>query len=87
MLLKLEKKTFLILSTLLNTQRVVIDDAVADNNACSFVWGISSGFGAINLSYGPIGSIPWLGSSSGGKEGKQNMGNTEAILGGRKQSF
>ena len=60
---------------------------VAGNDACSFVWGISGGFDAIKLSYGPIGSIPWLGSGGGGEEGKQNMGNTEAILGGQKRLF
>jgi len=27
------------------------------------------------LSYGPIGSIPWLSSGGGGEEGKQNMGD------------
>jgi len=60
---------------------------VAGNDACSFVWGISCGFDAIDASYGPIGSIPWLGSGGSGEEGKQNMGDTGAILGGRKLSF
>jgi len=44
-------------------------------------------FDAIDASYGPIESIPWLGSGGGGEEGRQNMGDTGAILGGRKLSF
>jgi hypothetical protein len=64
------------------------DGAVAGNEACSFVWGISGGFDAIDLSYGPIGSIPWLGSGGGGKEeGSQNMGGAEAIWGGKNDHF
>ena len=64
---------------LVNTQRVNINDAIAGNDACSFVWGISGGFNAIDLSYGPIGSIPWVGSGGGGEEGKQNMGGTVGL--------
>ncbi len=85
MLLNLEKISLLLLITLLNTQRVNDDDAIAGNDdACIFVWGISSGFDAINLSHGTFGSIPWLGSGGGGKEGSQNMGGAEAIWGGQK---
>jgi hypothetical protein len=79
--------SLLLLIILLNTQCVDIDDAVAGNDACSFVWGISGGFDAIDSSYGPIGSAPWLGSGGGGEEGKQNMGNAEAILGGQNDRF
>ena len=82
--LKLEKISLLLLIILLNTQHVNIDDAFAGNDTCSFVLGISGGFDAIDSSYGPIGSIPWLDSSGGGEEGKQNMGNAEVILGGQK---
>ena len=75
----------LLLIILLNTQRVDDDDTVAGNNdACSFVWGVSGGFDAIASSYGPIGSIPWLSFGGGGEECSQNMGNTEAILGEQK---
>ncbi len=85
MLLNLEKISLLLLITLLNTQRVDDDDAIAgNNNACSFVWGISGGFDAIDSSHGTIGSISWLGSGGGGKEGSQNMGSAEAIWGGAK---
>ena len=80
MSLKLEK-------FILNTQRVNIDDAVAGNDACSFVWCISGGFDTIDSSYGLIGSILWLGSGGGGKEGKQNMGDAKAIFWGQKLSF
>ena len=84
-MLNLEKISFLLLITLLNTQRVDDDDAIAGNNdACSFVWGISSGFDAIDSSHGTIGSIPWLGSGGGGEEGSQNMGSAEAIWGGQQ---
>ena len=54
MSLKLEKISLLLLIILLNTKRIGNDDAVAGNKACSFV-----------LSYGPIGSIPWLGFGGG----------------------
>ncbi len=85
MLLNLEKISLLLLITLLNTQRIDDDDVIAGNNdACSFNWGISGGFNAIDLSHGTIGSIPWLGSGGGGKEGSQNMGGAEAIRGGQK---
>ncbi len=42
------------------------------------------GLDAIDSSYGTIGSIPWLGSGGGDKEGSQNMGGAEAIWGGKK---
>ncbi len=85
MLLNLEKMSLLLLITLLNTQGVDEDDTIAgNNNACSFVWGISGGFDTIDLSYGTIGSIPWLGGGGGGEEGSQNMGGAEAIRGGQK---
>ena len=85
MLLNLEKISLLLLITLLNTQRVDDNDAIADNDdACSFVWGISGGFDAIDSSHETIGSIPWLGSGGGGEEGSQNMGGAEAIWGGQK---
>ncbi len=85
LLLNLEKISLLLFITLLNTQRVDNDDAITGNdNACSFVWGISGGFNAIDLSHGTIGSIPWLGSGGGGKEGSQNIGGAEAIWGGQK---
>jgi hypothetical protein len=84
MLLNLEKNIFTLI-TLLNTQCVDDDDAIAGNdNACSFVWGISGGSNAIDSFHGTIGSIPWLGSGGGGKEGSQNMGGAEAIWGGQK---
>jgi hypothetical protein len=73
------------LITLLNTQRIDDDDTIAGNDdACSFVWGISGGFDAIDSSHGTIGSIPWLGSGGGGEEGSQNRGGAEAIWGGAK---
>ena len=79
MSLKLEKLSLLLLIRLvLYTQRVNDDDAVAGNEARSFVWGTSGGFDAIASSYEPIGSIPWLGSGGGGEEGSQNMGGAEA---------
>jgi hypothetical protein len=85
MLLNLEKISLLLFITLINTQCVEEDDAIAGNDdACSFVWGISGGLDAIDLSYGTIGSIPWLGSGGSGEEGSQNMGGAEAIWGGAK---
>ena len=39
------------------------------------------------MSYGPIGSIPSLSSGGGGEEGSQNMGDAEAIWGGKHDRF
>ncbi len=79
------KIIILLLIALLNTQRVDDDDAIAGNNdACSFVWGISGGFYKIDSFYGTIGSIPWLGSGGSGEEGSQTWVAWRQFGGGKK---
>ena len=62
------------------------NNVVAGNDACSWVWAVSSGSDTIVLSYEPIGIVPELDSSGsvGGKEGSPNIGHTEAILGSQQ---
>ena len=62
------------------------NNVVASNDACSWVWAVSGGSDTIVLSYEPIGIVRELGSSGsvGGKEGSQNIGHAEAILGSQQ---
>ena len=85
MLLNLKKISLLLLITLLNTQRVDVDDAIADNgDACSFVWGISDGFNAIDLSHGTIEASLGLAPAAAARKAVKTWAARRQFGGGKK---